>query len=217
MVHVYALNGLNIAVDGNNGCIHVLDDPARDMLAHFQEPFTCEQASQKLQGKYAIENIKDAWQEIDTLVQKGLLFSPEIQAPGWDYGNNGLKALCLHVAHDCNLACEYCFASKGSYNVDKKLMPEEIAFKAVDFLVENSGNRENIEIDFFGGEPLLNFAVVKKTVDYARKIEARTGKKFYFTITTNGTLFDDHNIAYINENMDNVVISIDGRDRKSVV
>ncbi|NQS75482.1 MAG: thioether cross-link-forming SCIFF peptide maturase [Peptococcaceae bacterium] len=211
MVHVYALNGFNIAVDGNSGCIHVIDDLAKDMLAHFRESFTCEQAIQKLQGKYTIEGIKDVWQEVNTLMQKGLLFSPEIQVPNWDQQNKGLKALCLHVAHDCNLRCEYCFASKGSYNVDKRLMPEEIAFQAVDFLVENSGKRENIEIDFFGGEPLLNFGVVKKTVEYARKIETLTGKKFYFTITTNGTLFDESNIAYINENMDNVVISIDGR------
>lgn len=213
MVHVYSMNGLNIAVDGNSGSIHVIDDAAYDLLSHFKKPFTFEQAAGKLQGKYPADSVREVWEEINSLVQKSLLFSPDIQASDWDSisVDNGLKALCLHVAHDCNLMCEYCFASKGSYKVEKKLMPEEIAIKALDFLVSHSGKRKNIEIDFFGGEPLLNFDVVKKTVEYGRKIEAPAGKKFYFTITTNGTLLDDDNIEYINANMDNVVISIDGR------
>ncbi|MDD4768120.1 MAG: thioether cross-link-forming SCIFF peptide maturase [Desulfotomaculaceae bacterium] len=211
MVHVYSMNGINVAVDGNSGSIHVIDDAAYDLLAQFQKPFTFEQASEQLQERYPAQSIREVWEEIDSLVKKGLLFSPDIQASDLNHMNNGLKALCLHVAHDCNLMCEYCFASKGSYKVEKKLMPEEVAFKAVDFIVKHSGKRKNIEIDFFGGEPLLNFEVVKKTVEYGRKIETLAGKKFYFTITTNGTLLDGDNIEYINENMDNVVISIDGR------
>ncbi|MDD4334450.1 MAG: thioether cross-link-forming SCIFF peptide maturase [Desulfotomaculaceae bacterium] len=213
MVHIYSMNGLNIALDGNSGSIHVIDDATYDLLSQFKKPFTLEQAVEKLQGKYPAESIREVWEEIDSLVKKDLLFAPEIQVSDWNNINinSGLKALCLHVAHDCNLMCEYCFASKGSYKVAKKLMPEEVAFKAVDFIVEHSGKRKNIEIDFFGGEPLLNFDVVKKTVEYGRKIETPAGKRFYFTITTNGTLLDDEKIKYINENMDNVVISIDGR------
>jgi len=214
VVHVYSMNGLNIAVDGNSGCVHVLDDMTYDLLARFDSPFTFEQAAGSFQGKYSEGSIREAWDEINSLIEKGFLFSPVIDETSVlnDMNtDNGIKALCLHVAHDCNLMCEYCFASRGSYKVAKNLMPEEVAFKAVDFLIRNSGKRKNVEIDFFGGEPLLNFSVVKKTVEYGRRIEASAGKKLNFTITTNGTLLDDDKIRYINENMDNVVISIDGR------
>ncbi|OPY57963.1 MAG: Anaerobic sulfatase-maturating enzyme [Pelotomaculum sp. PtaU1.Bin035] len=214
MVHVYSMNGLNIAVDGNSGSIHVLEDVAYDLLNRFNNPFTCDQAIEELQGRYSAENIREIWEEINSLIEKGLLFSPEID-PANVINNmdvdNGLKALCLHVAHDCNLMCEYCFASKGNYKAARKLMPVEVAVKAVDFLINNSGKKKNIEIDFFGGEPMLNFSVVKKTVEYGRRIETLAGKKINFTITTNGTLLDDDKIKYINENMDNVVISLDGR------
>lgn len=125
--------------------------------------------------------------------------------------NTNLKAICLHVSHDCNLRCEYCFASEGDYNSGRELMSEEVAIKAVDYLVANSGGRQKIEIDFFGGEPLMNFEVVEAVVKYGRQIEKESGKRFHFTITTNGTLLNDHRIDFINENMDNVVISIDGR------
>lgn len=214
MVHVYSMNGLNIAVDGNSGSIHILDNTTYDLLVQFKNPFTCKQALEKLQGRYSTDSIREVWKEINSLVERGLLFSPEIaQTSVLNNMNtdNGFKALCLHVAHDCNLMCEYCFASKGSYKVAKKLMPVEVAFKAVDFLVNNSGKKKNVEIDFFGGEPMLNFSVVKKTVEYGREIETLAGKNINFTITTNGTLLDDNKIKYINENMDNVVISLDGR------
>ncbi|MDF9409816.1 thioether cross-link-forming SCIFF peptide maturase [Pelotomaculum isophthalicicum JI] len=214
MVHVYSMGGINIAIDGNCGSIHVLDRVAYELLAQFKNPFTCEQAVQKLQGKYPAESIREAWEEINSLVEKGILFSPEIEQAAVQNNMNidkGLKALCLHVAHDCNLMCEYCFASKGSYKVAKKLMPLEIAFNAVDFLVSNSGKRKNVEIDFFGGEPMLNFTVVKKTVEYGREVGKLADKNINFTITTNGTLLDDDKINYINANMDNVVISLDGR------
>ena len=146
--------------------------------------------------------------------EQGLLFTGPQEIEKAVSVNNlpdSIKALCLHVSHDCNLTCEYCFASKGDYKSGRKQMDKDIAFKAVDYLVNNSGNRKNIEIDFFGGEPLLNFTVVKEVVDYGRELENKTGKKFYFTITTNGVLLDDEKIRFINEYMDNVVISIDGR------
>ena len=214
MLHKYSMNGINIAIDGNSGNIHVLDNIAYELMSQFEEPFTYEQAFEKLHGRYTSESVKEAWDDINTLVETGGLFAPEIDKDSIikkAHSNNGIKALCLHVAHDCNLMCEYCFASKGSYKVAKNLMSVEIAYKAVDFVVKNSGERKNVEIDFFGGEPLLNFDVIKKTVEYGRKVEELTGKKIHFTITTNGVLLDDEKIKYINKNMDNVVISLDGR------
>ncbi|MDD3653517.1 MAG: thioether cross-link-forming SCIFF peptide maturase [Desulfotomaculaceae bacterium] len=213
MVHTYSMNGLNIAIDGNSGGIHILDNAAFDLLIQCKDHFVYDQAA-ILQDKYSVEDIRESWEEINSLKEKGLLFSPEIEqtyAINDASLDNGVKALCLHVAHDCNLRCEYCFASKGNYSMANKLMPLEVAIKSVDFLINKSGQRKNVEIDFFGGEPLLNFDVVKKTVEYGRKVEVRTGKKFHFTITTNGMLLDDDAISYINENMDNVVISLDGR------
>lgn len=214
MVHVYSMNGINIIVDVNSGSIHVLDDISYELLSHFDKPFTYQQAVEKLEGRFAIESIREACDDINELAKEGLLFTPEFDKDSIikkvnEY--NGIKALCLHVAHDCNLMCEYCFASKGSYKVAKNLMPSEIAFKAVDFLLNNSGKRKNVEIDFFGGEPILNFDVVRETIEYGRKVEEQSGKSIHFTITTNGMLLDDEKIKYINDNMDNVVISIDGR------
>lgn len=214
MVHVYSMNGINIAVDGNSGSINILDDAAYELLTHFNSPFSYVQAIEKLRGRYSKECIKETCEEINSLIEKGSLFSSEMDRSnimGNLHKDNGIKALCLHVAHDCNLMCEYCFASKGSYKVAKNLMPLKVACKAVDFLINNSGKRKNVEIDFFGGEPLLNFDVVKGTVEYGRKVQSNTGKEIHFTITTNGVLLDDEKIQYINENMDNVVISLDGR------
>jgi len=214
LVHVFSLNGINIAVDGNSGCIHMVDETARAILQEFDRPCTLAEASAVLSGQYQESNVREAWTEIETLYQEGLLFSRSIEPdelPLPAKPGQNLKALCLHVAHDCNLACSYCFASKGSYRVAKNLMPGAVAFKAVDFLAANSGNKKNIEIDFFGGEPTLNFQVVKDTVDYSRQVTERTGKHFHFTITTNGTLLNNDIINYINNHMDNVVISLDGR------
>lgn len=214
MVHVFSMNDINIAVDVNSGSINVLDDISYELLHCFDKPFTYKQAEEKLKEKFESESIKEACDDINELVEKGLLFTPELDKGAIINKVNkykGIKALCLHVAHDCNLMCEYCFASKGSYKVAKSLMPAEVAFKAVDFVVNSSGTRGNVEIDFFGGEPLLNFDVVKETVEYAKKVEERSGKNIHFTITTNGMLLDDEKIKYINDNMDNVVISIDGR------
>ena len=214
MVHTYSLNGYNIAIDGNSGSIHMLDHIAYQMLKESDEMPSLANVQEKLKKKYTVNEIREAYSEIKSLTEQGMLFSSiknleEVVSS--KQMNNGLKALCLHVSHDCNLRCEYCFASSGDYNSGRTLMDKEVALKAVDYLVQNSKNRHNIEIDFFGGEPLMNFDVVKETVAYGRKLEKTTGKHFYFTITTNGTLLDKEKISFINENMDNVVISIDGR------
>ena len=214
MVHTYTLNGYNIAIDGNSGSIHVLSDLTYKILKDAQMLPTLEEIRKKLNGKYDIKEIDEAYEEICALEKQGMLFSTLEsleKAVQTKKLNSNLKALCLHVAHDCNLRCEYCFASEGDYNSGRKLMNKDVALKAVDYLVQNSSGRKNIEIDFFGGEPLMNFDTVKEVVDYGRQIERKTDKKFYFTITTNGTLLDKQKIDYINENMDNVVISIDGR------
>jgi uncharacterized protein len=214
MVHTYSLNGYNIAVDGNSGTIHLLDDITFEMLKNEDKMPSLINAQEKLGGKYNSEEINETYEEIKTLNEQGMLFSSEEElekAACSKKLNSDLKALCLHVSHDCNLRCEYCFASSGDYNSGRKLMSKDVALKSVDYLVQNSKGRHNIEIDFFGGEPLMNFDVVKETVAYGRKIEKETGKHFYFTITTNGTLLNEERINYLNENMDNVVISIDGR------
>ena len=214
MVHVYSLNGITIAVDGESGCVHVVDVIAGDLLRAFRRPFSLAEALIALNGRYEESDLRETWAEIDRLRQQGRLFSlplpPEQLPPAGKPGQN-LKALCLHVAHDCNMACDYCFASKGAYKTAKQLMPAAVARQAVDFLAANSGAKKNIEIDFFGGEPTLNFRVVKDTVAYSRQVAEDTGKHFNFTITTNATLLDNDLITYINENMDNVVISLDGR------
>lgn len=214
MVHTYSLNGYNIAIDGNSGSIHVLDEITCKILKDVNEMPLLANVQQKLKAKYSAGEISEAYHEIKSLNEQGTLFSSEESLEGAVNSkqmNTGLKALCLHISHDCNLRCEYCFASEGDYNSGRKLMSRDIALKAVNYLVANSEGRHNIEIDFFGGEPLMNFDVVKDVVAYGRQIEKTTGKHFYFTITTNGTLLDKGKIDFINENMDNVVISIDGR------
>lgn len=214
MIHTYSLNGYNIAVDENSGAVHVLDDMTYEMLQEEVDLPTIDELIRKLENKYNKEDIVEGYEEILSLKEQGVLFSSidEIEkiAVSKDVNTN-LKALCLHVSHDCNLRCEYCFASEGDYNSGRMLMSEEVAIKAVDYLVANSGGRKKIEIDFFGGEPLMNFDVVEAVVKYGRKIEKKSSKRFHFTITTNGTLLNDHRIDFINKNMDNVVISIDGR------
>ncbi|NLM28548.1 MAG: thioether cross-link-forming SCIFF peptide maturase [Clostridiaceae bacterium] len=232
MIHTFALNNMYFAVDGNSGSIHMLDELSFRLLSEMQELVPLESVIGIIRDKekngasfsgnpdvkpiaaYSYEEIEEAYNEIKELKEQGLLFTGPQEIEKAVSVNNlpdSIKALCLHVSHDCNLTCEYCFASKGDYKSGRKLMDKDIAFKAVDYLVNNSGNRKNIEIDFFGGEPLLNFTVVKEVVDYGRELENKTGKKFYFTITTNGVLLDDEKIRFINEYMDNVVISIDGR------
>lgn len=214
VVHTYSLNGYNIAIDGNSGAIHILDDITFDILKDENEMPLLVNVQEKLKEKYTAGEIREAYNEIISLNEQDILFSSIKNledAASSKQMNKGLKALCLHVSHDCNLRCEYCFASSGDYNSGRKLMNRDVALKAVDYLVAESQDKHNIEIDFFGGEPLMNFEVVKDVVAYGRQIEKSTNKHFYFTITTNGTLLDKEKIDYINENMDNVVISIDGR------
>lgn len=229
MIHTFALNNMYFAVDGNSGSIHMLDQLSFRLLSEMQELIPLESVIKNIIEKekngtsytggrpvtgYSYEEIEEAYNEITALKEKGLLFSEPHgieKAVSIREATDSIKALCLHVSHDCNLRCDYCFASKGDYKSGRRMMNKDIAHKAVDYLVDNSGQRQNIEIDFFGGEPLMNFAVVKEVVDYGKKLENKTGKKFYFTITTNGILLDDEKISFINEYMDNVVISIDGR------
>lgn len=218
MVHKYSLNGFNIALDVNSGCVHVLDDISYELLDYIDENMQkdCpEEVLGKLSVKYGKEEIISSYDELYKLYKDEMLFAND------DFLNEAaeklkeyspIKAMCLHIAHDCNLRCEYCFASTGDYAAGhRSLMSYEVGKKAIDFLIEKSGNRRNLEVDFFGGEPLMNFEVVKKLVDYGRKREKECGKNFRFTITTNGILLDDDKIKYINENMHNVVLSLDGR------
>jgi len=214
VVHTYSLNGYNIAIDGGSGSIHVLDPVCYDILKDADAMPSKESAVQRLSGKYGRKEVEEACAELSELVTQNVLFSDEeqlISAASSKEHRRSVKALCLNISHDCNLRCEYCFASKGDYSSERELMSAPVAKKALDFLVDASDGRRNVEIDFFGGEPLMNFDVVKETVAYGRGLEDKTGKRFHFTITTNGTLLDSEKIDFINRNMDNVVISIDGR------
>ena len=209
MVHTFSVLGCNIAVDVNSGAVHVLDQLSYDLLtAAGVNPNTIPQ----LPDVDAAEASK-AWAELMALKEQGLLYTPmDYVDPAEAVPKDApVKALCLHVAHDCNLRCKYCFASTGDFGTGRKIMPPEIARQAIDWVVKKSGKRHNIEVDFFGGEPLMAMETVKATVDYARSHEAEWGKHFRFTMTTNGVLLNDENTKYFNENMDNCVLSLDGR------
>ncbi len=208
MIHKYKLKNFNIVLDVHSGSIHVVDDIVYDLLDTFDgEKFTKELLN------YNKENIETAKKEILNLKQQGKLYSIDDSKKFFNKKkeDNIVKALCLHIAHDCNLKCKYCFAEEGEYHGSRSFMSLEVGKKAIDFLLKNSGNRKNLEVDFFGGEPLMNFDVVKDIVTYAREAEKAYNKNIRFTITTNGVLLDDDKIKYINDNMYNVVLSIDGR------
>ena len=218
MVHQYKLNGYNIVLDTCSGSVHVMDDIAYDITALCKEK-SAEEIKKYILDKYSSENIcekdvDDCLDDIKSLENAGKLFTPdtyENMAFDFKKRNSVIKALCLHVAHSCNLNCEYCFASQGKYHGERALMSFETGKRALDFLVENSGTRRNLEVDFFGGEPLMNWDVVKQLVSYAREIEKIHGKNFRFTLTTNGMLIDDDVIDFCNKEMSNVVLSLDGR------
>lgn len=219
MVHLYKNNGYNIVIDANSGCVHSVDEVAYDMIGLFEKLDKQTLISTVLE-KYADNPAVDAaeleeiYNDIIALKESKQLFSEDEFADfQWDFKkrNSVLKAICLHVAHDCNLACKYCFAGKGEYNGEKALMSFETGKRALDFLVENSGTRHNLEVDFFGGEPLMNFEVVKQLTAYGRSLEKKYNKNFRFTLTTNGILVDDEVIDFCNREMSNVVLSIDGR------
>ena len=214
MIHLYKSNGFNMVLDVNSGSVHVVDDCVYDVLSCMNEGKNAEEAAEALSSKYAEQDITEAREEIQELTDNGMLFTKDIYENAIDQFSNRptvVKALCLHIAHDCNLACRYCFAEEGEYHGRRALMSLEVGKKALDFLIANSGSRRNLEVDFFGGEPLMNFEVVKQVVAYARSKEQEYGKHFRFTITTNGMLLNDSNIDFINKEMSNVVLSIDGR------
>lgn len=209
--HKFYLNDKYIVLDINSGAVHLVDEIAYDLVDIFEEK-GLDEAKAAFNKKYEDSEIEEAWKEIEQLKDNGLLFSEPAELGEIVYNeDNIVKALCLHVAHDCNLKCNYCFASQGDFDGEKLLMKPEIGKKALKFLVENSGNRKNLEVDFFGGEPLMNFEVVKELVAYGEELEKEYDKNFRFTITTNGVLLDREKMDYINEKMDNVVLSLDGR------
>ncbi|MGL5694160.1 MAG: thioether cross-link-forming SCIFF peptide maturase [Peptostreptococcaceae bacterium] len=212
MIHKFSMNGYNVVLDVNGGAVHVLDDVAYRVLDFYKEN-SKEQVVELLKDEYNEGQVLEAIDEIKTLEEEGLLYTEETYSmhPSFVDRKKVVKAMCLHVAHDCNLKCKYCFAAQGDFGGSKELMSFEVGKEAIDYLIANSGNRKNLEIDFFGGEPLMNFDVVKQLVDYGRKVEKENGKNIRFTITTNGILLDDEKIKYINENMHNAVLSLDGR------
>ena len=213
MVHQYKNNGYNIVLDVNSGSVHVVDEIVYDMIPMY-EGSGLEKITAELSGRYKEEDIKEAYEEITELKEAGSLFTEDIYENYIDSFKNRqpvVKALCLHIAHDCNLACQYCFAEEGEYHGRRALMSFEVGKKALDFLVANSGSRRNLEVDFFGGEPLMNWEVVKQLVEYGRSIEEANNKKFRFTLTTNGVLLNDEILDFVNKEMGNIVLSTDGR------
>ena len=219
MVHQYKLNGYNIVLDTASGSVHAVDEVAYDIIAMYksEEP---SKIVEKILEKYSHLDdvtegeILECIDDIRALEESGKLFSEDkFEKLAYSYKNNSnvIKAMCLHVAHTCNLNCSYCFASQGKYQGDRAVMSYEVGKRAFDFLIEKSGSRRNLEVDFFGGEPLMNWDVVKKLVAYARSIEKEHNKNFRFTLTTNGMLIDDEVIDFLNKEMSNVVLSLDGR------
>ncbi len=220
MIHSYKMNGYNIIIDSNSGCVHSVDEVAYDII-NMYETNSRDEIKKEILKKYSNvqgvteSEIEECFEDIEQLKAEGRLFSEDTfreTALSFKKRQGVLKALCLNVAHTCNLACKYCFAGKGEYNEEKcSIMPFEVGKAALDFLVENSGTRHNLEVDFFGGEPLLNWEVCKKLVEYGRSIEKEKNKNFRFTLTTNGLLVNDEVIDFCNREMGNVVLSLDGR------
>ena len=218
MIHQYKMNGYNIVIDVFSGAIHVVDEVAYDIIELY-ETTPAEQIVAQMTEKYkeqglTADEVSACLRDVETLAASGQLFSKDIYADKAGVlksKNNVIKALCLHVAHTCNLNCNYCFAAQGKYQGERALMSFEVGKQALDFLIANSGTRTNLEVDFFGGEPLMNWDVVKQLVAYARTQEPIYNKKFRFTLTTNGMLVDDDVIEFANKEMHNVVLSLDGR------
>ncbi len=220
MIHQYQLGGYNIVLDICSGSVHVVDEVAYDIIALFENN-TRDKIIEDISRKYAdrsditAEDIEECFAQVISLKESGKLFAPDTFEPVAGHlkakTSGVIKALCIHIAHTCNLNCSYCFASQGKYHGDRAIMSFEVGKRALDFLVDNSGSRRNLEVDFFGGEPLMNFDVVKQMVAYARSIEKEHNKNFRFTLTTNGMLIDDDVIDFANREMSNVVLSLDGR------
>ena len=220
MVHQYKLGGCNIVLDICSGSVHAVDEVAYDIISVFEKNSRDEVIGQ-IAEKYAghrditLKDIEECYDQVLNLKENGQLFTPDAFKPMAgalkEKTSGVIKALCLHIAHTCNLNCSYCFASQGKYHGERAVMSYEVGKQALDFLIANSGNRKNLEVDFFGGEPLMNFDVVKRLVAYARSAEKQYGKNFRFTLTTNGLLIDDDVIDFANREMSNVVLSLDGR------
>ena len=220
MIHQYKLGGYNIVLDTCSGGIHVVDDVAYDIIALYEDTekdTILSEMKKKYVGKdeITVADVEECYEQVKSLAESGKLFAKDTFEPMADKLKQKtagvIKALCLHIAHTCNLNCEYCFASQGKYHGERAVMSFEVGKRALDFLIENSGTRHNLEVDFFGGEPLMNFDVVKELVAYARSIEKEKGKNFRFTLTTNGLLIDDDVIDFANRECANVVLSLDGR------
>ena len=220
MIHQYQLGGYNIVLDICSGSVHVVDEVAYDIIGMFEQKdreTILKMMAEKYAGRTDItpEDFSECYDQVVGLRDSGKLFAPDTfeQMAGKlkEKTAGVVKALCLHVAHTCNLNCSYCFASQGKYHGNRAVMSYEVGKQALDFLIANSGSRRNLEVDFFGGEPLMNFEVVKQLVAYARSIEQEKGKNFRFTLTTNGVLIDDDVIDFANREMSNVVLSLDGR------
>ena len=219
MVHQYQLNGYNIVLDTCSGSVHVVDEVAYDVIAMYPD-HTADEIVAAMMAKYGDRedvteaDLRQCIDDVASLKESGKLWSPDTyENLAFDFKNRNtvVKALCLHVAHTCNLNCSYCFASQGRYQGERALMSFEVGKRAMDFLIENSGSRRNLEVDFFGGEPLMNFDMVKKLVAYCREQEKIHNKNFRFTMTTNGMLIDDDVIDFCNKECHNVVLSLDGR------
>ncbi len=219
MIHAYKLNGYNIILDVNSGCVHVVDEVAFDIIKDYESKDRDTIIAETME-KYGDrpdvteQDINNVFEDIEALKADGKLFTEDkfrALAGQFKKRQSVIKAICLHVAHDCNLACKYCFAGEGEYHGARGLMSFEVGKKALDFLAQNSGTRKNLEVDFFGGEPSLNFEVVKKLVEYGRSIEKAAGKNFRFTYTTNGIILNDEIMEFCNKEMSNVVLSLDGR------
>ena len=219
MIHQYKMGGYNIVLDPNSGSVHSVDEVAYDIIGMY-ENHTPEEITKEIVDRYGEkegvtpEDVAEVLEDIETLKKEGKLFSEDTYKNlAIDFKNRPtvIKAMCLHIAHDCNLACKYCFAGEGEYCGDRSLMSFEVGKQAFDFLIANSGTRKNLEVDFFGGEPLMNFEVVKQLVAYAREQEKIHNKNFRFTLTTNGVLLDEEVMDFANKEMYNVVLSLDGR------
>lgn len=214
MIHRYKNNGYNIVLDVNSGSVHVVDELVYDVIGLLDEGQEEAVVYEKLKDTYKKDDIQTALKEIQELKDAEMLFTEDIYRNAIEHFKERetvVKALCLHIAHDCNLACRYCFAEEGEYHGRRALMSYEVGKQALDFLIANSGNRKNLEVDFFGGEPLMNWQVVKDLVAYGREQEKIHNKNFRFTLTTNGVLLDDEIMEFANKEMANVVLSIDGR------
>lgn len=213
-LHLYKNNGYNIVLDINSGSVHLVDNMTYDLLDLLDQGTPDDEAVDRLASSYERSELKECLEEVGELKEAGVLFTDDIYQEKIDQFSHRptvVKALCLHIAHDCNLACRYCFAEEGEYHGRRALMSYEVGKKALDFLVKNSGNRKNLEVDFFGGEPTMNWQVVKDLVKYGRSLEEASNKKFRFTLTTNGVLLNDEIMEFCNKEMGNVVLSVDGR------